>query len=464
MALMTPESTDDQQANAAELDHAQLATWKDQFSQHPTAGLMQNAVTQNGIDDVALDRQVVTSTDHTFSNFLDDWSVTNQKRSGRCWMFAGLNVFRPAAMKTMKLKDFEFSQNFTLFWDKLERSNFFLEAIIDTADRDVDDRTVAWLLAHPLDDGGQWNMFVNVVKKHGLVPKAVMPESQSSSNTRRMNGMVVSKLREGALQLRSIEATAGEDTADQMRVAKQDILETVYRILSIHLGTPPTQFDWQWNDKEKNFSRDGEMTPQEFAGKYGSESLDDFICLVHDPRPSSPTGRTFTVDYLGNVVGGDIVRYLNVDIETMKKAAMDTILDGEPVWMGCDVGKMMRRDLGIWDAKLFDYEGVYDTSFNMSKSERLFYHQTVMTHAMLFTGVDVVETPEGPRSRRWRVENSWGDEGGKKGFYVMNDNWFDEYMFEIATHKKYLPQQLVDAWEQEPIRLPPWDPMGALAR
>ena len=199
------------------------------------------------------------------------------------------------------------------------------------------------------------------------------------------------------------------------------------------------------------------MTPQDFANKYGSQSLDDFICLVHDPRPSSPTGRTFTVDYLGNVVGGDIVRYLNVDIETMKKAAMDTILYGEPVWMGCDVGKMMRRDLGIWDAKLFDYGGVYDTSFNMSKSERLFYHQTVMTHAMLFTGVDVVETPEGPRPRRWRVENSWGDEGGKKGFYVMNDNWFDEYMFEIATPKKYLPQQLVDAWEQEPIRLPPWE-------
>ncbi|MDE0734889.1 MAG: hypothetical protein OSB47_03645, partial [Pirellulaceae bacterium] len=161
---MTPESTDDHQVNAAELDHAQLATWKDQFVQHPTAGLMQNAVTQNGIDDVALDRQVVTTTDHTFSHFLDDWSVTNQKRSGRCWMFAGLNVFRPAAMDAMKLKDFEFSQNFTLFWDKLERSNFFLEAIIDTADRDIDDRTVAWLLAHPLDDGGQWNMFVNIVK------------------------------------------------------------------------------------------------------------------------------------------------------------------------------------------------------------------------------------------------------------------------------------------------------------
>lgn len=464
MALMTPESTDDRQADAAQLSNAQLKAWGDQFSEHPTAQLMQNAVTQNGIDDIALKRDVITRIDHTFSHLLDDWSVTNQKRSGRCWMFAGLNVFRPAAMKAMNLKEFEFSQNFTLFWDKLERANFFLEAIIDTADREVDDRTVAWLLEHPLDDGGQWNMFVNVVKKHGLVPKSMMPESQSSSNTQRMNNMVIAKLREGAMQLRSIGESSQEDATDQMRVAKQELLETVYRILSIHLGTPPASFDWQWNDKDKKFSRDGEMTPQGFAQKYGSQTLDEFICLVHDPRSTSPTGRTYTVEHLGNVVGGDIVRYLNVDIETMKQAAMETILAGEPVWMGCDVGKMMRRDLGIWDAQLFDFEGVYDTRFGMNKAERLIYHQTVMTHAMLFTGVDVVETTEGPRPRRWRVENSWGDDNGEKGFYVMNDSWFDQYMFEIATHQKYLPQELMDAWQQEPIPLPPWDPMGALAR
>ena len=464
MALMTPDSTDDCQTNLAELSNPQLSAWKDQFAQHPTAQLMQNAVTENGVDDIALNRQIITSTDHTFSHLLDDWGVTNQKRSGRCWMFAGLNVFRPAAMKAMNLKDFEFSQNYTLFWDKLERANFFLEAIIDTATREVDDRTVAWLLEHPLDDGGQWNMFVNIVKKHGLVPKAVMPESRCSSHTKQMNSIIITKLREGALQLRSISADAEEATADQMREAKQEILETVYRILCIHLGTPPSQFNWQWNDKDKEFTRDGEMTPLEFSEKYGSSTLDDFICLVHDPRPSSPASQTFTVDYLGNVVGGDIVRYLNVDIQTMKEIAMQTILDGEPVWMGCDVGKMMRRDLGIWDAQLFDYEGVYDTRFSMSKSERLFYHQTVMTHAMLFTGVDVIETPEGPKPRRWRVENSWGDEHGRKGFYVMNDSWFDEYMFEIATHKKYVPKELVEAWQQEPIHLPPWDPMGALAR
>jgi len=185
---------------------------------------------------------------------------------------------------------------------------------------------------------------------------------------------------------------------------------------------------------------------------------------VHDPRKSSPFGRTFTVDQLGNVVGGDIVKYLNVEIDGMKDIAMRTIMDGEPVWMGCDVGKMMRRDLGLWDANLFEYDNVYDTAFTLDKADRLTYHETLMTHAMLFTGVDVIDTSDGPKPRRWRVENSWGEEGGKKGFYVMNDSWFDEYMFEIAARKSYLPSELQDAIDLEPIVLPAWDPMGALAR
>jgi bleomycin hydrolase len=366
----------------------------------------------------------------------------------------------------MNLKDFEFSQNFTLFWDKFERSNFFLEAIIETADRDVDDRTVAWLLERPLDDGGQWNMFVNIVKKHGLVPKAVMPETESSSNTRRMNEVMLAKLREGAKTLREVAGEHSSDNGrmDAVRKAKHEILESVYRMLCIHLGTPPSAFDWQWNDKDKKFHRDGQVTPIEFGQKYVALPIDEYVCVVHDPRSSSPIGKTYTVECLGNVVGGDPVVYLNVDIEVMKDIATKTILDGEPVWMGCDVGKMMRRDMGLWDANLFDYDGVYGTSFSLDKADRLAFHETLMTHAMLFTGVDVVDTANGPRPRRWRVENSWGEENGRKGFYVMNDSWFDEYMFEIAARKSYLPEELQTALELEPVVLPAWDPMGSLAR
>ena len=444
--------------SAGVLTTERLQSFRVDFDAKPAYKLAQNAVTQTTVDDIALNRSVITSTDHTFSNLLDDWEVTNQKKSGRCWMFAGLNLFRVGAMKKMNLKDFQFSQNYTLFWDKLERANYFLEAIIETADQPIDDRTVAFLLGHPVDDGGQWNMFVNVVKKHGLVPQAFMPETESSSNTARMNSILIAKLREGAMQLRDLRASGAPMEA--ARAAKQDVLKVIYRILSVHLGTPPTSFDWQWNDKDKKFNRDGKLTPQQFAENYVTLPIDEYVCMVNDPRETSPFGKTFTVQHLGNVVGGQIVKYLNVEMEVMKDIAMRTITDGEPVWFGCDVGKMMRRDLGIWDAELFDYKNLYDTPFDLTKSDRLLYHQTVMTHAMLFTGVDVVDG----QPRRWRVENSWGDENGKKGFFVMNDSWFGEYMFEIAARKSYLPPELKEALELEPIVLPPWDPMGSLAR
>ncbi|MGD0059175.1 MAG: C1 family peptidase [Verrucomicrobiia bacterium] len=429
------------------------------FRSNPTYKLAMNAVTQTPVDDVALNRDVVTNTDFTFSHWLDDWAVTHQKQSGRCWMFAGLNLLRVGAMRKMKLKEFEFSQNYTLFWDKIERANYFLENIIETAARPVDDRIVAFLLSEPLNDGGQWNMFVNIIRKHGLVPKALMPETESSSSTWRMNSILLQKLREGAKTLRELRGRGA--SLKEIRAAKREILTVVHRILCIHLGTPPTKFPWQWNDKNRKFHRAGEMTPQQFARQYLTLPVNEYVCLVHDPRPTSPFNRTFTVQHLGNVVGGGIVLYLNVEIGLMKELAMRSIIRGEPVWMGCDVGKMMRRDLGLWDKNLFDYEAVYDTAFRLDKANRLVYHQTAMTHAMLFTGVDVVNH----RPRRWRVENSWGeDKCGRKGFFVMNDSWFDEYMFEIATRKSALPKPLQQALQLPPIVLPPWDPMGSLAR
>jgi bleomycin hydrolase len=365
-------------------------------------------------------------------------------------------------MEALNLKEFEFSQNYTLFWDKFERANYFLEAMIETADREIDDRTVALLLECPLDDGGQWNMFVNIISKHGIVPKYAMPETQSSSATRKMNEQLLARLRKGAAEVRSCLEVG--NAGEQVQATKKNILEEVYRMLCIHLGTPPTEFDWQWNDKDKVFHNDGEMTPLEFAKRYFQTDPQDYVCLVHDPRSTSAYNNTYTVEFLGNVVGGDIVKYLNVDVPTMKQLTMATLLDGEPVWMGCDVGKMMDRKEGVWDVDLFKYEDVYDAELTLTKAERLEYHETLMTHAMLFTGVDVIEDENGQRARRWRVENSWGDENGKKGFYTMNDSWFDEFMFEVAIHKKYLSAELLAAWDLQPTPLRPWDPMGALAR
>ncbi|HEY2640845.1 MAG TPA: C1 family peptidase [Streptosporangiaceae bacterium] len=436
---------------------ADLELLRKDFSANPAYRLAQNAVTRVSLNDVAINREIVNNIDHSLSTHLDDWKVTNQERSGRCWLFAGLNLLRVGVMRKTGLKEFEFSQNYAMFWDKIERANYFLEAIIETADRDVDDRTVAFLLESVAGDGGQWNMFAAIVAKHGLVPKNFMPETQSSANTGRMNSVLRYLLRQGAQSVRAAVAAGGPEAA---RNAKADVLRAVHRVLCIHLGTPPERFDWQWTDKDKQFHRDGVLTPQEFAAKYVDLPLDDYVCLVHDPRASSPIGRTFTVEYLGNVLGGPPVTYLNVEMPLIKKLAADTLQGGEPVWFGCDVDQMMSSDYAVWDVGLYDLPAVYDTEFTLDKADRLAYHETLMTHAMLFTGVDVLDGV----TRRWRVENSWGTDRGKDGFYTMHDSWFDEYVFEIAARRSALPAELQQALDTPPIVLPAWDPMGALAR
>jgi bleomycin hydrolase len=435
---------------------ADLEQLRKGFTANPVYRLAQNAVTRVTVDDVAINREILNTIDHSLSTTLDDWKATNQEHSGRCWLFAGLNLLRVGVMRKTGLKEFEFSQNHAMFWDKIERANYFLEAIIETAGRDLDDRTVAFLLENVAGDGGQWNMFAALVAKHGLVPKGYMPETQSSSNTARMNSILKYQLRQGT---RAVRAAAAE-SVDAARAVKADILQVIYRVLCIHLGTPPESFDWQWTDKDKQFHRDGVLTPQEFAARYVELPVADYVCLVHDPRPTSPAGRTFTVEYLGNVIGAPPVTYLNVDMSVIKDIAARTIQGGEPVWFGCDVGKMMSSDYAIWDAGLYDLPSLYDAQFELDKAARLAYHETQMTHAMLFTGVDVLDGV----TRRWRVENSWGSERGKDGFYTMNDSWFGQYVFEIAARRDVLPAELQQALDAEPIVLPAWDPMGALAR
>jgi bleomycin hydrolase len=439
-----------------ELAAADLEQLRKEFSANPVYRLAQNAVTRVSVDDVALNREIVAGIDHSLSTTLDDWKVTNQEKSGRCWLFAGLNLLRVGVMRKTGLKDFEFSQNYAMFWDKLERANYFLEAVIETAGRDLDDRTVAFLLQSVAGDGGQWNMFAALVEKHGLVPKGYMPETQSSSSTARMNSILRYQLHQGARTVRAAVA----DGPEAARAAKAEIMQVIYRVLCIHLGTPPERFDWQWTDKDKNFHRDGVLTPQEFAARYVDLPVSDYVCLVNDPRPSSPIGRTFTVEYLGNVVGGPPVTYLTVEVQQIKDIAAATIVGGEPVWFGCDVGKMMSNDYAYWDAALYDLPSVYNAAFDLDKAARLAYHESAMTHAMLFTGVDVLDGA----TRRWRVENSWGADRGRDGFFTMDDSWFGQYVFEIAARKSALPPELQRALEADPIVLPAWDPMGALAR
>ena len=433
----------------------QVVELRKEFDAEPSNKVAQNAVTNVQLPDLTLNRDLVQDIDDSFSIKLDDWKVTAQMRSGRCWLFATLNLFRVGAMKKMNLKNFEFSQAHIHFWDKFERSNHLLESIIETSDRPVDDRTIHFLLSDPIGDGGQWNMAMNLVRKHGLVPKTAYPESNSSSATRWMNGELKDILRSSASEIRAI--IDGGGTVEEARVHKEKRIADIWKMLCIHLGTPPKTFNWQWRDKDGEFHRNGRMTPQQFAAEFVDIEWEDYVCIVNDPR--NEYYRTYTVDFLQNVAGGPPVVYLNVPSKEMKAITQKLLEDGIPVWMGCDVGKEMDRKRGLWDADLFDVEGLYGVEYGMDKADRLRHNQTMMTHAMLFTGVDVVNG----RPRRWRVENSWGQDTGQKGYYTMNDSWYDQYMFEIAAPKDYLTEKMLEGLETEPVVLPAWDPMGSLA-
>jgi len=437
-----------------------IAKARKAFDKEPQYRQAMNAVCATPLSKVALNRKRVVEVDHTFSHHLPENKITAQNQSGRCWMFAALNTFRVEAIKKMNLdNEFELSQNYVTFWDKFEKANYFLESILSTMDEPIGSRLLDWLLTGPVQDGGQWHMFINLVRKYGVVPKRAMPESESSSNTRELGYQLTYMLRDYACRLRA--AHAKKDSDAELRNMKNGYLEEIYRILAIHLGEPPREFDWQWRDKEKEFHREGKMTPKEFYDKYVGIDLDDLVCLIHDPRPKHSYNEVYTVKFLGNVVGGEPIKYLNVPIDVLKTAAAEQIKDGQPVWFGNDVGKHLDRDLGMMDMDLFDYELVYGTAPIMNKAERLQYGHSQMTHAMVFTGVDI--DAKG-KPVKWRVENSWGDKPGDKGFFAMTDKWFDEYMYEVVVHRKYVPADAIAALEREPIGLDPWDPMGSLAR
>ena len=428
------------------------------FDTNPTNALAMNAVVSNGINAVATNYQTERRVTHEFSLSLKQGKVTNQKKSGRCWMFAALNCLRFQVMHKLNLENFELSQSYTLFYDKLEKSNYFLESILDTLDEPANGRLVSYLLMAPVNDGGQWDMLCNLIEKYGVVPKTAYPESKASSGSREMDMTLTEKLREDACILRKLHKEG--KGLDELRARKTRMLGEIYRLLCICLGEPPKTFTFEYRDKDNNFHREEGLTPKSFFEKYVGVDLSDYVSLINAPTEDKPYGRSYTVQYLGNVKEGSAVRYLNLPIEELKKAAIAQMKDGQPVWFGCDVGKHSERDSGIMDLDIRGLEDLLDTRFTMTKAERLDYGQSLMTHAMVFQGVNL---DENGKPNRWRVENSWGKEPGKDGYYLMTDRWFDEYMYQVVVNKKYLTAEQIAAYEAEPIALEPWDPMGSLA-
>jgi bleomycin hydrolase len=439
------------------LSFEEIGRFSRSFNKDPKNILALNAVTENGIAAVALSRKEVDRQNFTFSNLIESPDATNQERSGRCWLFSGLSTLSLQAMKKLNLRTFELSEICQMFWDKLEKANYFLENVIETKEEPLDGRLVSSLLSDPISDGGEWSMFVNLIKKYGVMPKTFMPETANSNNSDPMNAVSASKLREYAKILRDMSEKGGSEI--ELREKKGELMEEFYKLLCINLGVPPETFYWEWRDKDGVFHRRGNITPVQFYNEYVGIELDDFVSLIN--APNKAFNKPYTIQYLGNVVGGQDTRYLNVDLKTMKKATIDMIKGNHAVWFGCDVGKMLETEMGAMDLGIYDYESVYGTKFRLDKAARLDYADSEMTHAMVITGVDLDEHGD---SRKWRVENSWGAAIGDQGYMYMMDEWFDEYVYEVVVRKEYLPPELLKILETEPLVLPFWDPMSSLAK
>ena len=448
--------------NAAAIQAEDLLAAKNAWSQERANAVAKNAVTSMGIRTAARVPEAVAKNALAFDIDLAQGDRCNQQRSGRCWMFASLNTMRYRTIKKYNLKTFELSQAYPLFWDKLEKSNWFLCNIIDTLDEPLDGRLVSYLLTDPICDGGQWDMFRALVAKYGVCPKEAMPETACSKNTHEMDAYLTRYLRGCARRLR--DAHAAGTAVDDLQQMRAQMVEEIYALLVTCLGEPPATFEVRLRDKDDNLALSGTFTPQEFFATAVDMQLDDFVSLISAPTADKPFGHAFTVSRLGNVVEAGGVRYLNLPVDELKRVAVAQLADGLPVWFGCDVDQSYLREEGIMDTASIDIDGLFGFAVEkcLDRAERLDYGESLMTHAMVFEGVRLNEDG---KPTLWKVENSWGKDHGRDGFDTISDAWFDEYVYQVVVDKKYLTPQQRDVYENEQAAvLAPWDPMGSLAR
>lgn len=437
---------------------AQLARWSDAYQGSAERRLATRALSKAELADAAFVPGAAAAMRQKFSLEIPTLEVANQKQSGRCWLFAAANVLRENIAKEKNLEKFELSQSYLAFWDKFERANYFLETILQLRDRPTDDREMMHVLQTGVHDGGQWDMFANIVRKYGVVPKDVYDETAQTGATRPMNGQLNRALKAGAAKLRALAASgAGED---ELSACKEELLSRVYGFLcSCYGGEPPKRFDFEYVDKDGEYHAERGLTPASFRDRYVGDLLERIVSIINAPTDDKPYHRTFTIRLLGNVVGGRAVKHLNLPMDEFKAAILRQLQDGKVVWFGSDVGHFGDRAAGIWDDKCFDYELLTGLPLTVGKEDALNYGLSAMNHAMVLTGVHLVDG----KPTRWKIENSWGDKGGEKGYYVCSDSWFDLYVYQAAVERAYLGD-LAALYEQQPIELAPWDPMGTLAR
>ncbi len=414
---------------------------------------VRNALSNNDIKSVSLNRDVCGKTDHNFKYRVKVSGITDQKSSGRCWMFTGLNSLRPMIIESANLSGFEFSTNYLFFWDMLEKSNLFLEATIQNANKDFSDKTVEWLFKNPIGDGGVWNSFANIIAKYGVVPKTVMPETYHSENTSWLNRILSRKLREYGLRLRELKNSKATDI--QISQEKFKMISEIYRLLVLFLGEPPTEFTYRFVDKDKNIGEYATYTPLDFFKLMIPDyDKNNYVMLMNDP--SREYYKVYEIEYDRNVLEGENWKFLNLPANEIKIFALESIKNNESMYASCDVGKQLNKDDGSLDINNYDFESLLGTKFGMNKAERIKTFDSGSTHAMLLIACD---TDDSDKPVKWQFENSWGASYGHNGYLTFTDEWFDNYMFRLVINKKFIDDKTLKLLEQKAIMLPPWDPM-----
>lgn len=429
-----------------------LGRLKQSYSTNSSNKAIRNALYGNSIDKLAVNADNKALFNDNFSHKVKSKGITNQKQSGRCWLFTGLNVLRSQIMSRHNLPELELSQNYNFFFDQLEKSNLFLQGIIDYADRPMDDKMVDWLFKNPLNDGGQYTGLSDNLMKYGIVPASAMPETFSSNNTNKMRSLLSLKLREDALELRKMKADGKKLSEIENR--KEQMLGEIYRMLALNLGEPPVKFEWSRKDKKGNIVDTKTYTPQEFYKEFaGNDLKNNYIMLMNDP--SREFYKLYEIDFDRHTYDGRNWTYVNLPIEDIKEMAIKSIKDSTMMYFSCDVGKFLDRERGLLDENNFDYESLFGVKFGMNKADRIRTYASMSSHAMTLMAVDL---DKDGNPVKWMVENSWGP-GANAGHLIMTDKWFDDYMFRLVVDKKYAPKKVLDILKQKPTLLPAWDPM-----
>lgn len=469
-----------------ELNSQTLEDFKKNFDMNPQFQVSKNAISSSSLKHVVLDRNALQKDTNDIHSKVINIEVkpTDQHSSGRCWMFANLNVIRLDFIKKMKLQDnFEFSQNYLFFYDKLEGANFFLDKIFETKNEPLDSRIVHWLINEPCSDGGTFTSFSDLIHKYGIIPQTEMKDSYHARNSDSMNKILRDTLREAAFQIRTTQSL------DTIKTIIKETMEKVYNLLVIFLGEPPKKFVWEYmkkksfksrkkaNKKNKSkskkarkgkkggagvFRRIGEITPQEFFKKYVPFNSEDYVTLID--YPSQKRNEVYNVKYSNQVLNGSQNSYFNVPIELIQSVCRKSIEKDKAVWFGADVGKYSVTSLGIMDKNAFKLRETLGTETEIEKGLQLIYKISNNSHAMVFKGF--TKGVDG-KTTHWLVENSWGNVTGKNGNYRMTNEWFGEFVFSAVVHKKFIPKKLLEIYnkrKKKQIQLNPWDPFGNLLR